>query len=262
MKFGLLGAGAMGGAILNGALKSGVVVAENVWVYDPLAKNRDRFAALGCHIAPDAEALGNTVDLLLIAVTPQVSKTALAGLKSSMDGKVVFSIMAGVTSHRIREMIEGTVRVLRIMPNVCARVNYGVYALCSENDLNEDERSFAQRFFTSIGVVEWMREDLIDSAAAVSGSGPAFIAMFAEAMADGGVMEGLPRDQAYRLTMHTLIGTAKMMLETDMHPGALKDQVSSPGGSTIVGVNALESHGFRGAVLDAIHTASRKNREF
>ncbi|MGN0770216.1 MAG: pyrroline-5-carboxylate reductase [Christensenellales bacterium] len=261
MKIGFLGAGAMGGAILCGALNQGSLKPEDVYVYDVNENVRSKFRNLGCNTTETAKELGTQADILLIAVKPQYAKNALAALENTVDGKTVISIMAGVTAERIRSMIEGDIRVLRVMPNTPALVCEGVVALCADNDLNPEEKVFAEAMFKSIGAVEWISENLIDSAAALSGSGPAYVAMFIEALADGGVMEGIPRAAAYRMAINTVIGSAKLLQKTEMHPGALKDMVCSPGGSTIVACKELEHGGFRAAVISAVQAAAKKNRE-
>ena len=260
IKIGFLGAGAMGGAILSGAINAGVLNPAEVNVSDMSEKICEKYAALGCHICRNNEELGAKSDILLVAVKPQYAAPALAGLGKSADGKAVISIMAGATVTRIRGMIQGNIRVLRVMPNTPALVNAGAFALCDETDLTGEEKSFAEHLFQSIGIVEWMNEHLIDTACGLSGSGPAFVAEFIEALADGGVLEGLPRATAYRLAAQTVMGTAKMVLETGMHPGQLKDMVSSPGGTTITGCQVLEERGFRAAAMDAVQAATKKSR--
>ena len=261
MKIGFLGAGAMGGAILSGAINAGVLDPKQVYVSDMSDKIKEKYAALGCNIVKDNEELGRAADIAVLAVKPQYAAPALAGFGSTMDGKAVISIMAGVTVERLRKMIAGNIRVLRTMPNTPALVNAGAFALCSETDLTADEKAFAEKLFGSIGIVEWMNEHLIDTACGLSGSRPAFVAEFIEALGDGGVLEGLPRATAYRLAAQTVMGTAKMILETGMHPAQLKDMVSSPGGTTITGCQVLEEMGFRAAAINAVQAATNKSRE-
>ena len=261
MKIGFLGAGAMGGAILAGAVKAGVLDPKDVYVYDVSEKILEKYAEMGCNICKDNEALGNASDIVVLAVKPQYAAPALATLGNTMDGKAVISIMAGATIERIRSMIQGNIRVLRCMPNTPALVNAGAFALCNETDLTAEEKAFAEKLFTSIGIVEWMSEKLIDTACGLSGSGPAFVALFIEALADGGVLEGLPRATAYRLAAQTVMGTAKLVMDTGMHPGQVKDMVSSPGGTTITGCQVLEEMGFRAAAIDAVQAATNKSRQ-
>lgn len=261
MKIGFLGAGAMGGAILSGAINAGVLMPKDVYVSDVSEKILEKYAAMGCNTCKDNQELGAASDLVVLAVKPQYAAPALAGLGSTMDGKAVISIMAGATTQRIRDMIKGNIRVLRCMPNTPALVNAGAFALCSETDLAAEEKAFAEKLFSSIGIVEWMNEKLIDTACGLSGSGPAFVALFIEALADGGVLEGLPRPTAYRLAAQTVMGTAKLIMDTGMHPGQVKDMVSSPGGTTITGCQVLEEMGFRAAAIDAVQAATNKSRE-
>jgi pyrroline-5-carboxylate reductase len=137
-------------------------------------------------------------------------------------------------------------------------VGAGVTAFCKETDLSEEERLEVVEIFEGIGIVEWVEERLINVVAAISGSGPAFFSMFVEAMADGGVKNGLPRDLSYQLAAQTMVGTGKMLLETGLHPGQLKDMVSSPGGTTIEGIKALEENGLRHGVIDCVDKATKK----
>ena len=261
MKIGFLGAGAMGGAILSGAVSAGVLDPENVYVSDVSEKILEKYAALGCNICKNNDELGKASDIVVLAVKPQYAAPALATLGDTMNGKAVISIMAGATVERIRSMIKGDIRVLRCMPNTPALVNAGAFALCNETDLTAEEKAFAEKLFTSIGIVEWMSEKLIDTACGLAGSGPAFVALFIEALADGGVLEGLPRPTAYRLAAQTVMGTAKRIMDTGMHPGQVKDMVSSPGGTTITGCQVLEEMGFRAAAIDAVQAATNRSRE-
>lgn len=261
MKIGFLGAGAMGGAILSGAVSAGVLDPKNVYVSDVSEKILEKYAALGCNICKNNDELGKASDIVVLAVKPQYAAPALAALGDTMNGKAVISIMAGATVERIRSMIKGDIRVLRCMSNTPALVNAGAFALCNETDLTAEEKAFAEKLFTSIGIVEWMSEKLIDTACGLSGSGPAFVALFIEALADGGVLEGLPRPTAYRLAAQTVMGTAKLIMDTGMHPGQVKDMVSSPGGTTITGCQVLEEMGFRAAAIDAVQAATNRSRE-
>lgn len=262
MKIGFLGAGAMGGAIINGILNAGIINAEDVHIYDTSEKICATHAARGCKICISSSELCKDVDMIVVAVKPQYASSALNGLEMSIEGKAVVSVMAGITTTRIREMIKSNIRVLRTMPNAPAFVSAGAFVLCDDTDFSCEERIFIEHLFNSIGTVEWMNENLIDTACGLSGSGPAFVALFIEALADGGVLEGLPRLTAYHLAMQTVYGSAKMLLETDMHPGQLKDMVSSPAGTTIIGCQVLEERGFRAAAINAVQAATRRSREF
>ncbi|MBR4025137.1 MAG: pyrroline-5-carboxylate reductase [Firmicutes bacterium] len=168
------------------------------------------------------------------------------------------SVAAGLTVERLREMMPGPARILRTMPNTPVMVGEGITALCEGSDLTEAELDFAEDIFKSIGLVQWIREEDINAIGALSGGAPAYAAMFIEALADGGVKCGLKRDVSYKLAAQTLLGAAKMVLDLDMHPAKLKDMVTSPKGTTIEAVEALEKGGFRYAVMDAVVKATEK----
>lgn len=259
-KIGVIGCGNMGGAILKGALASGVFAPEQAYVYDISPAAREVAQNLGVNVmASDEEVCANS-DLILLAVKPQNAAEALEQCKKALDGKALMSIVAGVTVERLKNMIDGSPRILRIMPNTPALVFEGAFALCSDNDLTEDELAAAKAIYEKLGIVEMIPEKLIDAVCGLSGGGPAWVAMFIEAMGDAGVKNGLPRATAYRLAAQTCLGTAKMFLETGKHPGELKDMVTSPGGTTIEGCEALERGGMRYAVMDCVNKATEKSK--
>ncbi len=259
-KIGIIGCGNMGGAILKGALASGVLAPEQAYVYDISPAARETAQNLGVNVMANDEEVCAESDIILLAVKPQNAAEALEQCKKALDGKAMMSIVAGVTVERLQNMIDGTPRILRIMPNTPALVFEGAFALCSDNDFKEEELAAAKAIYEKLGIVEMIPEKLIDAVCGLSGGGPAWAAMFIEAMADGGVKNGLPRATAYRLAAQTCLGTAKMILETGMHPGALKDMVTSPGGTTIEGCEALERGGMRYAVIDCINVATEKSK--
>lgn len=260
-KLGIIGCGNMGGAILYGALESGIIAKENVFVYDINPSMRDKASDWGVTVsANDAEVCRNA-DIILLAVKPQQAEDALAMCEDALDNKAMMSIVAGVTTVRLQAMINGTPRILRIMPNTPAMVYEGAFALCSDNNFTKDELASTKSLYETIGIVEMVPEHLIDAVCGLSGGGPAYAAMFIEAMADGGVKQGLPRATAYRLAAQTCLGTAKMILETDLHPGQIKDMVTSPAGTTIEGCEKLETGGMRGAVMECIKAATERSKE-
>ncbi|MCI8581683.1 MAG: pyrroline-5-carboxylate reductase [Dorea sp.] len=260
-KLGIIGCGNMGGAILYGALESGVIAKENVFVYDINPAMREKAAGWGVTLSADDAQVCRNADIILLAVKPQQAKDALAMCGDALNDKAMMSIVAGITTERLQAMIDGTPRILRIMPNTPAMVYEGAFALCSDNDFTEDELAFAKAIYDTIGIVEMVPEHLIDAVCGLSGGGPAYAAMFIEAMADGGVKQGLPRATAYRLAAQTCLGTAKMILETDIHPGQIKDMVTSPAGTTIEGCEKLETGGMRGAVMECIKAATERSKE-
>lgn len=261
MKIGFLGAGAMGGAILSGALETGVVNASDVYVYDLSESVKKKYSDLGCNIVSSNEELGTNSDMVIVSLKPQYAQAGLKELGNTLDGKALVSIMAGITTETLRNWTDGNFRLLRLMPNTPALVSAGAFALDSNTDLTPEEKEFAEKLFSSIGIVEWMPEPLIDTACGLSGAGPAYIYIIIEALADGGVMGGLPRATARKLAAQTVLGAAKMVLETGQHPDELKDMVCSPSGNTIVGVSTLEQHGVRGAFIDAVAKATERARE-
>lgn len=260
-KIGVIGCGNMGGAILYGALKSGVLPKENAYVYDINPAMMEKAKEWGVSLASDDEDVCKNADIILLAVKPQNAAEALGMCKQALDGKAMMSIVAGVTVERLQNMICGTPRILRIMPNTPAMVYEGAFALCSDNDFTEEELADAKSIYEKIGIVEMIPEHLIDAVCGLSGGGPAYAAMFIEALSDGGVKQGLPRATAYRLAAQTCLGTAKMILEMGIHPGELKDMVTSPGGTTIEGCEALERGGMRAAVIDCINVATEKSKK-
>jgi len=260
-KIGFIGCGNMGGAILYGALESGVLPKENAYVYDINPEMMTKAEGWGVNLCADDEDVCAKSDIILLAVKPQNAAEALGMCNKALDGKAMMSIVAGVTVERLQNMIDGSPRILRLLPNTPAMVFEGAFAICSDNDFTDEELEIAKAIYNSIGIIEMVPEKLIDAACALNGGGPAFVAMFIEAMADGGVKQGLPRATAYRLAAQTALGTAKMILETGMHPGQIKDMVTSPGGTTIEGCEALERGGMRGAVIDCINKAAEKSKK-
>lgn len=259
-RFGVIGFGNMGGAIISGAIEHGVVKADKVTIYDPSPAAAQRADQLGVAVAESERALVESSDIVLLAVKPQMFANTAAAC-GSFDDKAVLSIMAGVTTDRIRETLEGDPRVMRLMPNTPALVGAGAFALDADSDFSEEEKAFAKDLFGALGIVEFVPEHLLDAVTGLSGSAPAFVAMFIEALADGGLKEGLPRATAYRLAAQTCLGEAKLILDKGMTPAAAKDMVTSPAGTTIAGYAVLEEAGFRGTVMKAVSAAAQRSRE-
>ena len=192
------------------------------------------------------------VDLVVMAVKPNIVEEVIAKIKNNLVNKAVISIVAGYNNDKYNELLLPATRHLTIMPNTPALVLNGMTLFEKENSLTKEELEFAEAMFSSIGEVVILPGYQMKAGGSISGCGPAFVYMFIEAMADGGVSLGLPRDVAYKLASQTLIGSGMMQKETGLHPGVLKDQVCSPGGITIKGVETLEENGFRNAVFKAI----------
>ena len=260
MKLGVIGFGNMGGAIVRGALKKGTLAVEDINVYDILEVRNEEAREIGLHVSADDEAVCAESDIILLAVKPQQMQEALGMCKKALDGKAMMSILPGATMERLKNNIDGETRILRLLPNTPALVFEGAFGLCNNTDFNEEEKDFAVKLYESIGVVEWVKESDIDTICGLSGGGPAYTAMFIEALADGGVKQGLTRPVAMKMAAQTVLGTAKLILETGMHPGQLKDMVSSPAGTTIEGVEVLEEGAFRHSVMKAVVAATDKSR--
>ena len=262
MKIGFIGTGNMGGALARAAAKSGE--AELLLANRTPEKARALADAIGAAVCDNTTAAGEA-DHLFLGVKPQMMAGMLAGiapvLKARAEKPVLISMAAGLTIESIRAMAGGAYPVIRIMPNMPAAVGEGViFYACSENCKKADVEAFLS-YMAPAGKLFALEEKLQDAGSAVAGCGPAFAAMFLEAMADGGVACGLPRAAAVQYAAQMMFGTAKMVLETNEHPGSLKDRVCSPGGSTIQGVRTLEERGMRAAVFDAVIAAYEKNAD-
>ena len=260
MKIGFIGTGNMGGALAVAAAKSGE--AEVLLANRTKAKAEALAERIGAAVSGN-EMIAEEADHIFFGVKPQMMAGMLEGiapaLKARKNAPLLISMAAGLTIQRIRELAGGDYPVIRIMPNMPAAVGEGViFYACSENCEKAQLEAFL-RYMAPAGKLFPLEEKLQDAGSAVAGCGPAFAAMFLEAMADGGVACGLPRAAAVQYAAQMMLGTAKMVLETNQHPGALKDSVCSPAGSTIQGVRTLEERGMRAAVFDAVIAAYEKN---
>ncbi len=261
--FGFIGAGNMGGALAKAAAKA--MAPENITLADQMTEKAEALAAsLGCQTAT-TEAVAESCGFIFLGVKPQVMAQMLESiapvLAARKDGFVLVSMAAGVCIGDIRKMAGGNYPVIRIMPNIPASVGEGTILFDFTENVTSEAVSVFQSALAHAGLVDRLPEKLIDAGSALSGCGPAFVSLFVEALADGAVACGLPRDKALAYAAQTVAGSAKMLLETGMHPGTLKDAVCSPGGTTIMGVNALEVGGFRGCTMDAVLSAYQKTLE-
>ena len=259
VKVGFIGAGAMGGAIIRGLL-AGAAPRENLIYYDPDPARQKRLAELGVKAAPDqAEVMHAQV--VVLAVKPQVMSQVLAGLKDyARPGHLIISIAAGVTLKTLEAALPES-RVIRTMPNTPTIVGAGMAALTPGSRATPEDVALALEIFAAVGRAVVVEESLLDAVTGLSGSGPAYVAMFIEALTDGGVKMGLPRHLALLLATQTVIGAARLCLEEEMHPGVLKDPVTSPGGATITGLHILEDGRFRGLLMSAVEAATLRARE-
>jgi pyrroline-5-carboxylate reductase len=261
LSVGFLGAGQMATALAAAWAKAGLIDAAKSRAADPFADARAKFTtATGIATVGTNAEVARACDVLVLAVKPQVVPAVLAEVKPVLEARhFVISIAAGITLDTLAVGL-GTERLARVMPNTPCLVGASAsgYALRSANP---SDAQVVGKLFGAVGVAHALPEHLLDAVTGLSGSGPAFVYLFIEALADGGVKCGLPRATAQALAAQTVLGAARMVLETGAHPGALKDAVASPGGTTIAGLHALERAAFRAAAIDAVEAATRRAQE-
>ena len=254
MKIGFIGVGNMAKAIIGGMLKDQIVTPDNIIGTAKTEATREAVrSAYGIGIRnTNAEAAKET-DVIVLAVKPQFLQEVIEEIREDMPaGKLIISIVAGKTMQWIEDTFGGKVKLVRCMPNTPALVGAGCTGVCANELVEQGEIDYSLKLMESFGKAHLVPERLMDAVGAVSGSSPAFVFMFIEAMADAAVAAGMPRTQAYEFAAQAVYGSAKLMLESGKHPGELKDMVCSPGGTTIQGVRVLEEKGLRGAVIDAL----------
>lgn len=259
MKIGFIGAGNMAEAMIKGlqASYNGLNIAVSDMGVERLELMRTKYGIEA--VTKDNLKVADFADILVLAVKPQVVPAVLKEIKEKVKGKIVVSIAAGVSTSSIEEIIDA--KVVRVMPNTPALVLCGASALCAGKSVGEKELALVKEMLSSIGECIVTDESKMDAVTGLSGSGPAYVYQFIEALSDAGVKMGLARQDATALAAQTVMGAAKMVLETGKHPGELKDAVTSPGGTTIAGLHELEKGGFRAAVMNAVETAAKRSHE-
>ncbi len=260
MKYGFLGCGNMGGAVakaLSQTTKDILLTSKSVTSAQSLAME------LGCAWTEHNEQIVRDCDIILLAVKPQMMKGVLTPLAPILQERkpMLVSMAAGLTLDQLAQLAGGMLPIVRIMPNTPASIGKGMTTFCRNELVSDEQMNALLADLKASGRFDVIDEKLMDAASAAAGCSPAYAYMFIEAMADGAVACGLPRAKAMEYAAAALAGAAEMVLQTGKHPGALKDAVCSPGGSTIAGVNVLEENGFRGAVMDAIIAAYRRGTE-
>jgi pyrroline-5-carboxylate reductase len=264
MKLGVIGCGKMGSALVQGAIKAGAVAAADVTGCDPVAAAVEAFQQ-----ATQAKAVGNAAqlaagcDTILLATKPH---DAIAALKLAAEGaagepRLIISIAAGLQLTLLQDAVPENFRVIRTMPNTPALVGEGASAFCRGKLATDHDAELVRKLLGSVGLAVEVPERLMDAVTGLSGSGPAYVYLMIEALADGGLKQGLPRADAIRLAAQTVLGSARMVLETGLHPAVLKDMVTSPGGTTIAGLAELERHAVRAALIDAVTAATDRAAE-
>jgi pyrroline-5-carboxylate reductase len=260
---GFLGGGNMAGALIRGLVEGGGVPKDRIVASDVKA---ERLAWLeehyGIRTTADNHALAREVDILVVSVKPQVVGKVLAPLGADLKpGALVVSVAAGVSIAALETFFPPHTRVVRTMPNTPAIVRAGATAIAPGTHATGDDLARAKALFEAVGRAVILDETLLDAVTGMSGSGPAYLMLIIEALADGGVKVGLHRDTALMLAAQTVFGSAKLLLETGEHPGRLKDMVTSPGGTAIAGLHTLESGALRKTLIDAVESATRRAGE-
>lgn len=251
-KIGFIGMGNMASAILRGIRSASFIDGHHVIAYDINSQQLEKVADLGINFAENAEDLVVQSDIILIAVKPQVVEDVIKPLKEKLKDKAIISIVLGYDFARYNQLLDSSTRHIFVMPNTPVQVLEGMSLIEASHSLKDDEFIFTKELFSSIGEIEVVPSHLMKVGGALSGCSPAYIYMIIEAIADGAVKQGMPRKMAYKLASQTVLGSGKMQRETGLHPGVLKDNVCSPGGSTIKGVHALEKGNIRSIFINAI----------
>ncbi len=267
MKLGLIGCGKMGGALLKGALKASLVTAKDISLYDrvPEAVKALQSEAPAASPADTAADVVRHATVVVLAVKPQDMPALLQGLAQDttlkLEKTLFLSIAAGITVKQLETWLGAGARVVRSMPNTPALVLSGAAAYARGQHATDADASLAATVLGAVGTAKEVPEKLLDAVTGLSGSGPAYVYTIIEALADGGVLMGLPRATALELAAQTVAGAAQMVLETGRHPGVLRDEVTSPGGTTIAGLEQLEAHGLRNALIQAVRKATERSKE-
>ncbi len=258
-----IGGGQMAQALAQGAMQAGVLNPRDVSFVEPNAGQQQKLRQTfeGCHVVAHWQDCLSSAQAVVLAVKPNILKQIAAELAAALDStQLVVSIAAGISLDALQHMLK-TQRVVRVMPNTPAQVGAGAAAIACDASLSAADVEWVDLLFKSVGTTVYVPDQLMHAVTAVSGSGPAYIYLVIEALSDGGVAAGLPRVVATQLAAQTVLGAAQMVLETGLHPGQLKDQVTSPGGTTIAALATLEQAGLRGALISAVERAAERSAE-
>lgn len=259
MKLGVIGAGNIAGAIVKGVVKTGTIAPEDIIVSDIYEGKLAGLKELGVRTTLKNTQAAEESDVILLAIKPLIASKVLEEISPYIEGKLLVSVVAGFTRQLIAGIVGPSVRIVRTMPNVPALVGEGMTVLCRTDNVSDGDFAAVTDIFNAIGKTSVLDEHLFDAATATNGSGPAYVFVLIEAMADAAVLQGIPRDIAYLLVEQTIMGSAKLALETGEHPGKLKDMVCSPGGTTIEAIYRLEANGLRATMIDAVDACAKKS---
>ena len=263
LKIGFLGAGKMATALAKGFVRAEMVFPREIIAADPFDTARKHFTnETGAKTSVANLEVAQAATVLILATKPDQVAAALAEISAAFTKKhLLISIAAGVTLAKLENNLPAGARVIRVMPNTPALVGVGASAFALGKNATAADGELAKKLLSAVGIAMQVKENLLDAVTGLSGSGPAYVYQFIEALSDGGVAAGLPRDIATKLAAQTVLGGAKMVLETGQHPGALKDQVTSPGGTTIEGLHELEKGKLRATVISAVRAATEKSKK-
>jgi pyrroline-5-carboxylate reductase len=258
----IIGTGNMGSALLSGMINSGEFRPEDISVFDTeVVKVENAVKSYGVSGKKKIDEDIKNIDLIIISVKPDIVAEVLKEIKPFYKNQIIVSIAVGVSIDSMKKVLGKDAKIVRVMPNTPALVGEGMSAISVSSNITEDDKEHISKIFGSTGKYEYLDEKFMNDITALSGSSPAYVFMFIEAMADAAVLSGIPRDIAYKMAAQTVLGSAKMVLETGKHPASLKDQVCSPGGTTIEAVKVLEEKGFRSAVIEAMNECSKKAKQ-
>ena len=259
---GVIGVGNMGEALVNGLLHGQVCKPEQIFCSDARPERQKEIRQVyGIKVTSRNTEVVKQSEILILAVKPQVMKPVIGEIAKYIDlSKLVISIAAGVPLSAIESCAEKELRLIRVMPNICVSVREGVSAIAAGKNVEKEDLTIAKTIFDSVGKSLFIGENLLDAVTGLSGSGPAYIFLIIDALADAGVRVGLARNDALILASQTILGAAKMQIETGEHPGKLKDMVTSPGGTSIAGLHALEEGGLRAALMNAVEAATQRSK--
>ena len=262
MKIGFVGCGNMATAIIKGIIKKQIIEEENIMASAKTKTTLERVQReLGIKVSMDNSEVVKNSDIVVLAVKPQYYQEVIEQIKDTVsDNQIIISIAPGKTLAWLQDCFGKNVKLVRTMPNTPALVGEGMTGACRNEYVTDEDYATVLQILGSFGEVETIPENLMDVCVSVSGSSPAYIYILIEAMADGAVADGMPRAQAYKFAAQSVLGSAKMVLGTGKHPGELKDQVCSPGGTTMEAVRVLEEKGFRSSVIEAMKACVRKAR--
>ncbi len=261
-ELGIIGTGNMGSALLKTILKNKIITEKSIIIYDKeKSVSKELQEQLGVNVAENNTELTHTSKYILLAVKPQVIDAVLKEIGPAITPKqTIISIAAGVALSHIKKYVDDGVGLIRVMTNTPLMVGAGASAIAHNGNVNEEDMEYVKEIFKSGGIIVELDEVNIDAVTGLSGSGPAYIFVIIEALADGGVKMGLSRKIAIKLAAQTALGAAKMVLETGKHPGELKDMVASPGGTTITALHELEKAKIRATLIRAVEVATEKSR--